>query len=64
MSVSQAPVTFDFTQPGDVLLVLTTKWTFHGVVPFQQCGEPSQFILDQVPGLRLRIDTCLLAEIP
>tara|TARA_B100000809_G_scaffold243557_1_gene268660 strand:- start:4990 stop:5370 length:381 start_codon:yes stop_codon:yes gene_type:complete len=45
------------------LLLLSSKWAFDGVIAFQQRGESPQFILDQIPSLYLRIDTCLLAEI-
>jgi hypothetical protein len=64
MAMPQAPVAFDLTQPSNILLLLPAQWTFDGIITFQQRGEPPQFILDQITGRSLGIDTCLLAEIP
>src|SRR6516225_10814532 len=48
LAVPQAAIAADVPQPCDVLLHLTAKLTFDGVIVVEQCGQLGQFILGQV----------------
>jgi hypothetical protein len=59
-----AAVTANVFQSGDVLRYLPAKLTFDRVVFIQQRGHARHFVFMELASLRLRVDSCLVTQLP
>jgi len=62
--VPNSTITLDFPQSVNALTDLTTKWTFDGIIAFEQGRQTAQFVFIQVSRLFGRIDFGLYARFP
>ncbi len=62
--MADAPVTVDVTQPRDVLRQLAAKLSLDYIILIEQSGDPRDFVLVQLAGLGMWIDSGLMAHLP
>jgi hypothetical protein len=61
--MTNATVTLDVTQATDVLLNLTTQWTFHGVIPLKDRRDATDLFVGHITSPLVLINARFVAQI-